>query len=463
MFLTHSLFESLSRRIDVRVRELGLPSLVAGVWEKGEVIWSHGSGFSDIEKGRTTDTTTPYSMASITKPAMGTVLAILSERGLLDVNRPANWYLGSPLLTAYEGSAEAATVGRLANHTAGLPVHYQFFSVADKVQPPPYEETLRRYGNIVNPPGERQVYSNLGYGTLGWIAELVAERPLKEFMESEIFGPLGMATSFFAPTSEEQASCAVRYEEGRVPLEHYVTDHPAASELYASLDDLLRFGAWHLSEDSDSVLSPAGKRKMQNPLDSSAAAQSYGLGWRLGSTGHGQKVIAHSGGMAGVTTRLTLCPKRQLVIAVISNVTTNLVDEVVRGIHDILSFHPIGIDGGQQAPVYPPECLFGTWKGQIHTYEGEIDLQLTFSEESEDVLIYGEPANSAFSYGPDSVYGTVEAEINTSDAMRTEHCAVMNLQMRGNGLSGVATADSLGQVTLANALSYPTRLERVSG
>ncbi len=463
MFLTHSLFNTLSKQIDRRVREFGVPSLVAGVWEKGEVIWSHGSGYSDIEKERPADTKTPYSMASITKPATGTVLAILNERGLLDLNRPANGYLGSPLLTAYEGAAEAATLARLANHTAGLPVHYQFFSEMDVIQPLPYAETLKRYGNIVNPPGERQVYSNLGYGALGWIAELVALKPLKELMEQEVLGPLAMQNSFFAPTSEELAHCAVRYEAGRVPIEHYVTDHPGASELYASLDDLLRFGAWHLSENVDKVLSPAGKRRMQNPLDSSTAAQTYGLGWRLGSSSHGEKLISHSGGMAGVTTRLILCPERQLVMAVISNTNTDLVDEVVRGIDGLLRFNLPGPTQSHSPAIYPPDALYGTWKGHVHTYEGDYDLELGFKEETEGAVFCGEPVVTAFKYGDDSVYGTLEAEINTSDAKRTEHCVVINLQMRGDRLSGVATADSLGQVTLSNAFSYPTRLERISG
>lgn len=460
MFLTHPLFESLARRMDVGVRELGVPSIVAGVWERGEVTWSHASGFSDIAAGTPADTTTPYSMASITKPVMGTILAILNERGKIDLNRPANWYFGSPLLTAYEGSADAATIARLANHTSGLPIHYQFFSADDEVQPPDYAETLRRYGNIVNPPGERYVYSNLGYGVLGWIAEAVAEKPLKDLMGEEIFSPLGMENSMFAPTNEELKNCAVRYQQGGDPLPHYVTDHPAASELFASLDDLLRFGVWHLSQDVDEVLSPAGKRKMQSPLDSARSAQAYGLGWRLDSTSHGEKFFAHSGSMAGVTTRLTVCPERELVIVVISNVRTDLVDEVEKEINAVLQFELAAPAQPQVASLCPPESLFGTWKGKIHAYDGDYDAGLRFSEETEEAIISGKLADKAFSYGADSVFGTLGVELDISDAKRTPHSTVMNLQLRGDRLTGVATAESLAQARLGNALSYPAVFRR---
>ena len=77
------------------------------------------------------------------------------------------------------------------------------------------------------------------------------------------------------------------------------------------------------------------------------------------------------------------------------------------------------------------------------------------------MVICDEPAGSAFIYGEDHLYGPVEAELDTSDSRRTPHALVMNLRLRGQRLSGVTTAESLADVTLRNALSYPTWLERV--
>ncbi|HLH73218.1 MAG TPA: hypothetical protein VKX96_08025 [Chloroflexota bacterium] len=47
-------------------------------------------------------------------------------------------------LTTRVRDAREATVRRVANHTAGLPLHYHFFPVDEPVQPPSRAETARR-------------------------------------------------------------------------------------------------------------------------------------------------------------------------------------------------------------------------------------------------------------------------------------------------------------------------------
>ena len=48
-------------------------------------------------------------------------------RQKLELDKPANDYLGEAKLQARVGSAAEATLRRVANHTSGLPLHYQFF------------------------------------------------------------------------------------------------------------------------------------------------------------------------------------------------------------------------------------------------------------------------------------------------------------------------------------------------
>ena len=52
-------------------------------------------------------------------------MLVLVERGLVDLDKSVNDYLGESKLTAFAGSAEDATVKRILVHTAGLPMHWK--------------------------------------------------------------------------------------------------------------------------------------------------------------------------------------------------------------------------------------------------------------------------------------------------------------------------------------------------
>ena len=68
---------------------------------------------------------------------------ILKERGKIDLDRPINEYLGEAKINVRVGNPADATVRRVANHTAGLPLHYQFFYEDESYRAPSRDETIR--------------------------------------------------------------------------------------------------------------------------------------------------------------------------------------------------------------------------------------------------------------------------------------------------------------------------------
>ena len=66
----------------------------------------------------------------------------------IDLDRPVDDYLGSAKLRARIGSARDATVRRVANHSAGLPEHYQFFYEDEPWRRPSMDETILRFGTF---------------------------------------------------------------------------------------------------------------------------------------------------------------------------------------------------------------------------------------------------------------------------------------------------------------------------
>ena len=452
-------FDSVDEMVEQRLGELKAPSLVAGVVQDGVAIWRQAYGVSDVASRKPATIDTPYSLASISKPMVGTLLSIFVERGLISLNEPIETYLPAGRFTAWEGRSDTATVARVANHTSGLPLHYQFYFEDEPDRPPPFEVMLARYGNLVNPPGEHYVYSNLGYGILGSVLEHVGGKPLWELFQSEIYAPLGMSRSFFSPSGEDFGTCASRYDKLGQLLPNYVTDHPGASEAFSSLDDLLRFGMWHLEEKSGEVLSAGAKRRMRTPIDGTPTASFYGLGWALGRAGN-ESVANHSGGMDGVSTLLELLPDRRTAIAVMSNFASPLVEETLTMLRQVIGIEPTP-HWRTEEPVTAPDELVGTWKGSIYTYAGDFDLELRVSPDGDEVLVSGEQAMATLRYPAGKVEGYVDVELDTSDAARTPHTVYLDLRLRGNRLSGVASTRSVLEARIGNALSYPAKVERV--
>ncbi|GIW51518.1 MAG: hypothetical protein KatS3mg081_0873 [Gemmatimonadales bacterium] len=226
--------------------ERDLPSVAVAVVKDGKIVWEEGFGWADRERRVPATERTPYSLASISKPITATGLMVLAERGAVDLDRPANDYLRKAKLTGLAGDASGATVRRVLSHTAGLPLHYEFFYRDAPYSERKMEDAIARYGILVYPPGSAYVYSNLGYGVIDQIIESVSGKSYPEFMRSEVFEPLGMRHSSVHLAPELEGVAAQRYDGRRRPIPYYDFDHDGGSAVYASAHDLARFALFHL-------------------------------------------------------------------------------------------------------------------------------------------------------------------------------------------------------------------------
>ena len=108
------------------------------------------------------------------------------------------------------------------------------------------DETIRRYGVLVSPPGEGFSYSNLGYGILERIIERVSKKSYADFLKAEVFAPLGMTRSAVLLEPGPEADVAQRYTQQQKAFPFFDFDHRGASAVFSSAYDLVRFGLFHL-------------------------------------------------------------------------------------------------------------------------------------------------------------------------------------------------------------------------
>jgi CubicO group peptidase (beta-lactamase class C family) len=94
------------------------------------------------------------------------------------------------------GAKRAITIRNLLAHTAGLYEWYPLYYKASKK-----EQTYKLIGGLPlkYPVGQKRSYSDLGFVLLGEIIEKVSQLPLEQFVELNIFIPLGMTNTEYNP------------------------------------------------------------------------------------------------------------------------------------------------------------------------------------------------------------------------------------------------------------------------
>ena len=204
-----------------RIEAGDFPSAVYLVAERGRVRFADALGDAVFEPERHPATLdTIYDLASLTKPLVtGMLLAMLVERGAVGLDSSVAEYL-----TEFgAGDRRAVTVRHLLTHTSGLPAWQPLYLIArgdrDRVLEVIAAQPLEQA------PGERVVYSDLGFITLGLLAERVTGTRLADLARREIFEPLRLTRTFFNPERAIQTGVAAcesggnAYERGMCELQ----------------------------------------------------------------------------------------------------------------------------------------------------------------------------------------------------------------------------------------------------
>jgi CubicO group peptidase (beta-lactamase class C family) len=279
----------------------GAASISVAVAKGGEILWEDAFGWANREERIAATPHTMYSLASIAKSITATGIMVLADRGLIDIEQPVDDYLGPVKLTPYAGKAQEATVKRVLGHRAGLPDHWHFFYENEAARRPPMDETIRKYGIIVYPPGEAMCYSNIGFGILDYVLARVSGKSYAGFLKGDVFLPLGMTHSSVGIGPGLEAYAAQRYDANQHPIPFYDFDHWGGSSVFSSAHDLVRFGMFFLKDrlaDQVPIMSDETIGMMHREHEYSPGPMRYGLGWILEDV-RGFHTVKHTGGCRG--------------------------------------------------------------------------------------------------------------------------------------------------------------------
>ena len=283
----------------------------------------HAYGYADLEARHTNRADTVFHIGSMTKSFTATALLQAQELHLLSLSDPVSRYL-----PAFPRGNEIR-IEHLLSNTAGL-VDYLNLPIFEQRRhlDTPRALLIQSFQNepLQFEPGSRFAYSNSNWILLGEIIERASGIGYAEFLNANIFQPLGMAsTGYGVHSPHPSVAQGYRNSGGRLMRAEGVDVSllDAAGALHSTIYDLHAFD-WGLG--SDTLLRPESVALMQTPYfdgrerhAEQSAERQYGYGWFIESM-HGRRCVQHEGGLFGFVSGSYHFPEERSAIVLLSNV-----------------------------------------------------------------------------------------------------------------------------------------------
>ncbi|WP_421799325.1 serine hydrolase domain-containing protein [Haliscomenobacter sp.] len=197
-------FKTLDSLLQSEVNGDKIPGVVIQVKKGKQVLFQRAYGLSQkynaqhqlLPNPEPTTLEHLYDLASLTK-VVGTTTGImlLVDQKQIGLDDAVGKYI--PAFDTPE--KRTITIRHLLSHSAGLKEWYPLYYRASNKQ-----ETYRLIGELplAFPVGKQRRYSDLGFVLLGQIIEQISKMPLDQFLDQQVFKPLGMIHTTYNPLSK---------------------------------------------------------------------------------------------------------------------------------------------------------------------------------------------------------------------------------------------------------------------
>lgn len=315
-----------------------VPGMAIAIVKDGKLVFAKGYGVREKGKTAPINTDTIFQIGSNTKAFTTAALAILVDEGKLSwddkvIDHLPDFRMYDPYVT------RAFTIRDLLTHRSGLGAgagDLMFVPATDMSR----AEVIRGLRHLRPVSGFRSQYDydNLLYIVAGEVVASVSGQSWEDFVEARIMKPLGMTRCYanLARTAGRPNVASPHVVlEGKVQAVRAMNMDVVgpAGTINCSLADMTRWLTVQLDRgalgDGRRLFSLERSREMwtMNIVKPSSPAldellrthfSGYALGWEV-SDSFGFKRVAHTGGVIGTVTSVTMIPELKLGVLVFTN------------------------------------------------------------------------------------------------------------------------------------------------
>jgi CubicO group peptidase (beta-lactamase class C family) len=326
------------------VREImenqNVPGVSVAVGIGGDIVWSEGFGWADLELGVPVTPLTKFRIGSVSKTVTASAVGILLERGQLDLDAPIQEYVPD-----FPEKRWPITTRQLGGHIAGVR-HYRGLEMYSDRRYPTVESGLEIFAEdtLLFEPETDYSYSSYGWNLLSAVLEGASGEEFLQFMADEVFEPLGLRHTVADHTDSIVAYRTSFYESergGGIVNAPYVDNSYkwAGGGFLSTPEDLVRFAQAHMQPG---FLTAETLEILQTPQTlRNGESTGYGIGWRTYTQDDGDLMLGHSGGSVGGTTLMVIVPEHDIVVAGVVNIS-GPASPIVQQVAEIFETHMRG-------------------------------------------------------------------------------------------------------------------------
>jgi CubicO group peptidase (beta-lactamase class C family) len=311
------------------LEQTGASSLSVALVADNKIVWAEAFGMADKELQIAPTVDTMFGIGSSSKMFATVAIMQLVDEGKVSLDEPVTRYI--PTFSMLSPEYTQITVRMLLNHSAGFPgTDYLNFYTSHPYPGYLYQmQDSLRQARLKYSPGYMNLYANDGFTLIQQLVANVTGKSYTQYVQEEIFTPLGMNHSRYA-TEAFSAGSYVETYIGSQKNPFFTFNNYASGGLYTTPTDLAKFALMFLGKgtyNGQRILSEAAIDAMAtdqtlgkfNPVSSEYFR--FGLGWDTVSEG-GLKAVNvtawSKGGDIGVFgAEFLIVPDKKLAVAVI--------------------------------------------------------------------------------------------------------------------------------------------------
>lgn len=294
------------------------PGATALVARNGQIIYNKAFGMADLELNIPMQTDHIFRIGSITKQFTAIAILQLMERGKLDLQDEITKFIPD-----YPVQGNKITIEHLLTHTSGIKSYTGMPDYGEKMSKDMTPvEMIDYFKNepMEFAPGTAFRYNNSGYFLLGYIIEKISGKTYSEYLEENIFKPLGMTHSMYGNDRtiiKNRAGAYSMGDQGFVNAQAVSMTQPySAGSILSTVEDMYQ---WHQAVQAYQLVKKESLDKAFSRYQLTDGKKTdYGYGWFLGYVQE-SPAIEHGGAIPGFNTMAIYLPEEDVFVAVFAN------------------------------------------------------------------------------------------------------------------------------------------------
>lgn len=325
------------------------------VTEKGQTVYQKSFGYLDFARQIPHTDTTPFNLASLSKPFTAIVVLQMAEKKKFDLDDSFKKFFPDFIYPNIK-------IRHLLAQTSGLPILERYEDQYVKTHPDEQISNKQAYQHLIGhqlpllfPPGENWRYNNANYVLLALLVEKVSGMDFGKYLQKCIFGPSKMLQTFVREANMPNTpryvranmythayTCVDSLDRKREYTYYNLGALAGPNNVISTIRDLALFDR---ALTAGRLISPNMMEKAFKPLVLNSgkiflmggSTRSYGLGWNVytSKTEPLDHFAFHDGHIVGLSTVLHKNLTKDQTIILYDNTDNNPI-QVMVGISNIL-------------------------------------------------------------------------------------------------------------------------------